>query len=192
VCSLAAVVVPLLDFAFDGKAPTRKSLLACALALAGVSLLEGGAPPPPPTPARFTNQHPRCIGGGCWRKEKAMAAFPGDALRLTAAQLQAVAAVAGGYLLLGPGQVPGAAQVLEWLQTPPLLVRKRRAQKGGGAGRGAGGGERRAADFLAQEGGGASERGPACERALVLARSPACSLARALARSGILSHAPNC
>jgi hypothetical protein len=112
--------------------------------------------------------------------EKAMAAFPGDALRLTAAQLQAVAAVAGGYLLLGPGQVPGAAQVLEWLQTPPLLVRKSERGRGG---------ERVATLSGAGRREGERARAPR-------ASEPSCSLARAcsrsLARSGILSHAPNC
>ncbi|GMH81668.1 hypothetical protein TL16_g09003 [Triparma laevis f. inornata] len=42
ICSLAVVIVPLLDFVFRGKKLNEKSLIGCVLAVVGVALLEVG------------------------------------------------------------------------------------------------------------------------------------------------------
>jgi len=43
ICSLAVVVVPLLDFVFRGKMLSQKSLISCILAVCGVAMLEGSS-----------------------------------------------------------------------------------------------------------------------------------------------------
>jgi len=103
ICSLAVVVVPILDLIFSGKKLSTQSAVGCVLALVGVGLLElppsflsSGSLPPltslsPGDVATFLQ--PLTFGVGFWRMEKAMDAHPQEALRLTASQLLAVATV---------------------------------------------------------------------------------------------------
>ena len=85
-CSLAVVVVPLLDFAFGGKKLGPKALVGCALAVLGVATLEGGGAAAvtlePGDLATFFQ--PLAFGVGFWRMEKAMHNHRGAALKVRA------------------------------------------------------------------------------------------------------------
>jgi drug/metabolite transporter (DMT)-like permease len=93
-CSMAVVIVPLLDFLFRGKKLFPKQLTGVTLAIMGVGILElGGSMTTEPF---FSSGdicsliQPVALGIGFWRMEHAMRKYPDQALRSTAAQLLAV------------------------------------------------------------------------------------------------------
>ena len=112
VCSLAVVVVPVLDAVVDRKATAARTWQAAALAAAGVALLSvnsmGHSVDGPHGAVHgllFTLVQPLAFGYGFYRTEKALAAVPGDldltkaSLACGAMQLLTVKAVADVWLL---------------------------------------------------------------------------------------------
>jgi len=128
ICSLAVVVVPLLDFAFGGKKLGPKALVGCALAVLGVATLEtqgGGATTAAFAPGDLaTFFQPLAFGVGFWRMEKAMHKHPGATLKLTASQLLAVAGVSAAYMCMGLGGVdpPSLSDLQTYLTDPSILA----------------------------------------------------------------------
>ena len=112
VCSLAVVVVPVLDAVVDRKRTSARTWQAAALAAAGVALLSvnsmGHSVDGPHGAVHgllFTLVQPLAFGYGFYRTEKALAAVPGDldltkaSLACGAMQLLTVKAVADVWLL---------------------------------------------------------------------------------------------
>ena len=112
VCSLAVVVVPVLDAVVDRKGTAARTWQAAALAAAGVALLSinsmGHSVDGPHGAVHgllFTLVQPLAFGYGFYRTEKALAAVPGDldltkaSLACGAMQLLTVKAVADVWLL---------------------------------------------------------------------------------------------
>jgi drug/metabolite transporter (DMT)-like permease len=91
-CSLAVVVVPLLDWTLGHKKLSSNQLVGTAAALAGVALLEltgtGGVTLSAGDAVSLIQ--PLAFGLGFWRMEAAMQRHPQEAARSTAAQLLAV------------------------------------------------------------------------------------------------------
>jgi len=125
ICSLAVVIVPLLDFVFRGKKLNEKSLIGCVLAVVGVALLEVGDVGEMSFGSGdlATFFQPLAFGVGFWRMERAMSQHSSEALKLTAAQLLAVASVSTVYMLLGGGDTPppSLSMIQTWLSTPSIL-----------------------------------------------------------------------
>lgn len=97
ICSLAVVVVPLLDFAFkkDQKKDTMMlSILPALLAALGVACLELGGTEAPGVGDLWATLQPLFFGLGFWRVERHMkkAVRPGDTQRFTGAMMLSVAA----------------------------------------------------------------------------------------------------
>jgi drug/metabolite transporter (DMT)-like permease len=114
-CSLAVVVVPLLDMLL-GKFITKSQLVGLVLAMAGVALLElGGA-------TEFTQGdmvsfiQPLAFGMGFWRMEQAMHKFPDQANRSTAAQLLAVFVASAMFCSITDPGVLTIPNIQLWLQ----------------------------------------------------------------------------
>jgi drug/metabolite transporter (DMT)-like permease len=125
-CSLAVVVVPLLDF-LSGKQISRQQMIGTLLAIIGVAVLELGDVFASGTGLQLTSGdlasliQPICFGLGFWKMEKCMQRHPEQANRSTAAQLLAV--FLGSWLYSSIAE-PGAlnmAQATEWLSQPQVL-----------------------------------------------------------------------
>lgn len=125
ICSLAVVVVPILD-ALSGKKLSPKSIVGIICAVLGVAFLEleGG----------ISNFHldagdlltfvqPIAFGMGFWRMEHAMRLYPTEALRLTASQLSAVGVMSALYCFMGYGGVapPTIDQMTEWVMNGQIF-----------------------------------------------------------------------
>jgi drug/metabolite transporter (DMT)-like permease len=93
ICSLAVVVVPMLDFAV-GKRLLSRQWIGAILAVVGVAFLEllGGdlSSQAITTGDMLSLVQPFAFGMGFWKMEQAMREHPGEASRMTAAQLMAV------------------------------------------------------------------------------------------------------
>ena len=126
ICSLAVVIVPILD-ALAGKKMSSKAIIGAIMALGGVALLEVGDGAG--TVMDFTTEdfasylQPIMFGLGFWKMEHAMQKYPCQARRITAAQLFAVFAISTIYCLSGGGGIspPDTAQVIEWVTNPSIL-----------------------------------------------------------------------
>mmetsp|Transcript_3336 Transcript_3336/g.5241 ORF Transcript_3336/g.5241 Transcript_3336/m.5241 type:complete len:563 (+) Transcript_3336:121-1809(+) len=128
ICSLAVVVVPILD-ALTGKHMPLNSIIGAIMALLGVSILEIGDGDIHSALSLSSGDlaslvQPLVFGMGFWRMEDAMHKYPSEAPRLTAAQLFSVAVVSVSYCLLGGGGVdpPALHQIVEWVTDPSLLT----------------------------------------------------------------------
>jgi drug/metabolite transporter (DMT)-like permease len=152
ICSLAVIVVPLLD-TLIGKKLKAKTILCGILALIGCGLLESQgtsladltatlssssssiAPSVDveslkkslssfPLPDLATMLQPLAFGMGFWRMERAMTKFPTQATLLTCAQLISVAVIATFYCALGFGgqEVPSFDDLKIWISTPKILA----------------------------------------------------------------------
>jgi len=131
VCSLAVVVVPLLDYV-AGKKILRREVLGALLATAGVAFLEldglkdgvgAGSGISLSSGDLYTLVQPLAFGLGFWRMEHYMRKFPTDAMKLTAAQLSTIAVVSIGVAMFtSTSAIPDVAQVEQWLSNPTLLA----------------------------------------------------------------------
>lgn len=136
ICSLAVVVVPLLDF-LTGKRIETRQWVGAVLAVAGVAFLElggVGGGDAATTVAQSSSTalvstgdllslvQPFAFGIGFWRIEKALNQYPSEARRLTAAQLLAVfcASACYGWSTLDPSALHSYPWA-EWLTSPSLL-----------------------------------------------------------------------
>lgn len=96
-CSMAVVIVPLLDFVFKGKRLAFRQVLGIVLAIMGVGALELGDVAHTLTAEHLISRgdwisliQPFAFGVGFWRMEKAMHRFPDHPLRVTGGQLMAI------------------------------------------------------------------------------------------------------
>ena len=138
ICSLAVVVVPLLD-SLSGKTLANKQWIGAILAVIGVAFLELGDlddSSPSSSSSTFMTSgstglllsliQPLSFGIGFWRMERAMSQFPDETRRMTAAQLVAVfiASIGYGYCVIGGGDVMITLQRFpwsEWRASPEIV-----------------------------------------------------------------------
>lgn len=121
-CSLAVVVVPLLD-AMAGKVMKSKQITGVVLALAGVAMLELGGSMQDVNfaPGDWCSLlQPLAFGMGFWRMEAAMHKYPNQALRSTAAQLFAVFVASFAYCMCA--EQGAFAHTQEWLTDPTIFL----------------------------------------------------------------------
>ena len=120
-CSLAVVVVPLLDFATGQRLLPRQSIGAL-LALAGVGFLELGDV----TDVSFgagdvaSLIQPFAFGIGFWRMEQAMRQYPESASQCTAGQLLAVFLGSTLYAFISDPASMDLSSVATWLHDPQI------------------------------------------------------------------------
>lgn len=132
ICSLAVVVVPLLDFV-TGKQIKSRQWIGAVLAVVGVAFLElaGGDAAVAAQSAStallskgdmLSLVQPFAFGIGFWKIEKALQRYPSEARRLTAAQLLAVftASAAYGLSAINPSALHSYPWK-EWLTSPSIL-----------------------------------------------------------------------
>lgn len=130
ICSLAVVVVPILDF-LTGKKMKSREVIGASMAIFGVAFLEMGGMS---TENGFgaisfgdlcSFVQPVAFGLGFWRMEKASNRFPDGAARLTAAQLLAVFVSSATYCAFsfsrGMEAIPDMTQLTSWLSDPMIL-----------------------------------------------------------------------
>ena len=103
ICSLAVVIVPLLDF-MTGEKLLPRQWVGAIMALLGVAFLElgggdgiGDALASLTTGDALSMIQPFMFGVGFWKMEKAMHAYPEEARRMTAGQLFAVFVASAVY-----------------------------------------------------------------------------------------------
>jgi drug/metabolite transporter (DMT)-like permease len=140
ICSMAVVIVPLLEFA-TGKKLLARQWVGAIMALVGVAFLElGGEQGFRDAIGSLTAGdalsliQPLMFGIGFWKMEKAMHQFPEEARRLTAAQLMAVflgSATYGLYSLCDAANASITSMSLstfanaypwrEWMTDPSIL-----------------------------------------------------------------------
>ena len=109
-CSMAVVIVPLLDW-IAGKKLLSRQWAGAVLALVGVAFLELGdvdtlmssSGSVFDTGTQLSLIQPLTFGLGFWRMEQAMNKFPEEAPRMTAAQLMAIFVSSVGYGLWSMG-----------------------------------------------------------------------------------------
>jgi drug/metabolite transporter (DMT)-like permease len=138
ICSMAVVVVPLLEF-MTGKRLLPRQWVGAVLALVGVGFLELGdgiseALSGMATGDMLSLVQPVVFGIGFWKMEKAMHRYPEEASRMTAAQLFAVFVASATYGVWSICNVANAADSSlslaavssaypwkEWLTSPSTL-----------------------------------------------------------------------
>jgi drug/metabolite transporter (DMT)-like permease len=129
-CSLAVVMVPILDF-LAGRSLATRQVIGALLAVVGVGFLEfEGASSFQQALALEPGDicsmiQPIAFGLGFWRMESLMQKYPKHAGRGTAGQLLAVFLGSAEYMgVMGttdPSTVPGMDQFLSWVQDPAIL-----------------------------------------------------------------------
>jgi drug/metabolite transporter (DMT)-like permease len=124
-CSLAVVVVPMLDWLFRQKPIRQQQLVGTILAIAGVAALELGDVLGDSMQLSSGDLaslvQPLCFGLGFWKMEQCMQQYPDEANRSTAAQLLAVFL---GSLVFSTLTEPGALSIehaMEWMSNPQVL-----------------------------------------------------------------------
>jgi len=125
ICSLAVVVVPLLDFA-AGKILHSRQLIGAFLAVVGVGFLELGGDLSMQTITSgdvLSLIQPFAFGIGFWKMEHAMQKYPSQACRMTAAQLLAVfvASIAFAYHTIDPTMLQ-SFPLESWLKDSNLFI----------------------------------------------------------------------
>lgn len=125
ICSMAVVIVPILDH-LAGKKILPREIAGAAMAVVGVGFLElgGGGD----AMNSFTSGdvasliQPLAFGIGFWRMEAGMRLFPQEAERMTAAQIFAVfvASTSFGLFALG-ADAPPLSQITTWLMDPMIF-----------------------------------------------------------------------
>lgn len=132
ICSLAVVIVPILDL-LSGKKPSSRTIIGSLMAVAGVALLEldgislanimdentclfcdGDL---------FSLVQPFAFGIGFWRMEHAMKRYPEEAMKMTAVQLTTTAflSILSCIMMSGFDGLPSLYEVLTWVQNPLIL-----------------------------------------------------------------------
>jgi drug/metabolite transporter (DMT)-like permease len=129
ICSLAVVVVPILDFLFKKKSLSIQSIAGLLCAVVGVGLLELSGTNLSLTPGDFfTFAQPLFFGIGIWKMEEAMHKYPMEAKRITASQvlMVAICSVVNCFLIqphFGTGcPPPSLDQIISWITEPKVLA----------------------------------------------------------------------
>ena len=132
ICSMAVVIVPILDYIW-GKPLLRRQVIGALLAAMGVYALEMGGTESLNSGDIMSLMQPLMFGLGFWRMEAAMEKYPTEAGRLAASQLLAVFLVSASYLtcwspVSGSISVsdachalPSTTEVMTWLHDPKIL-----------------------------------------------------------------------
>lgn len=131
ICSLAVVVVPILDF-LAGKKILSREVIGALLAVVGVGLLElddlssgigAGGGSLLSAGDLFTLVQPFAFGMGFWRMEHYMRKFPTSANQLTASQLSTIALSSIACFLYTSGfdGLPEFSQWMQWLHDPTII-----------------------------------------------------------------------
>eukprot|EP00979_Chaetoceros_neogracilis_P001046 scaffold191_cov273-Chaetoceros_neogracile.AAC.61 len=126
ICSLAVVVVPILDH-LTGKKILRREVFGALFAVAGVAFLEldslvAGGAPSLSSGDLYSLVQPVAFGIGFWRMEHYMRKFPLDAMKMTATQLSTIALSSLGVAALtSKSPMPDFAQLTEWLSDSTVL-----------------------------------------------------------------------
>ena len=120
-CSLAVVIVPLLD-QLTGKKLSMKQIVGATMAVVGVAFLElGGGPMHSFTSGEIASLiQPFAFGIGFWKMEQAMRSHSDEASRIAAAQLFAIFCTSAAFCTVG-GNVPDMTQIMAWLTDPVIL-----------------------------------------------------------------------
>lgn len=126
ICSLAVVVVPILDY-MTGKTLLSRQVIGALMALGGVAALELSGMDS--TDLKLSSGdlvsliQPLAFGMGFWKMEKAMHKFPNEANRSTAAQLLAVFCGSAVYALATErSSLLDMHQLQLWLSDPMILA----------------------------------------------------------------------
>jgi len=128
ICAMAVVVVPILDF-LSGKKILSRQVIAAITALLGVALLEldGNALSEGgfllSKGDLYSMLQPLAFGMGFWRMEHAIRRYPNEAMKLTAAQLSAVAIISVLFTIITSGMsgLPPIAEITTWAQNPVIV-----------------------------------------------------------------------
>ena len=132
ICSLAVVIVPILDF-LTGKQIKSRQAIGALLAVVGVAFLEldalqagsaAGNGIHLSTGDMLSLVQPFAFGMGFWRMEHYMRKFPTEAMKLTASQLSVIALTSLAFFIATSGGIsglPDLSQVVEWLTNPVIL-----------------------------------------------------------------------
>ena len=131
ICSMAVVVVPILDYIW-GKPLLRRQVFGAVLAAMGVYALEMGGTETLNSGDIMSLMQPLMFGLGFWRMEAAMEKYPTEAGRLAASQLLAVFLVSASYLTCwspvsgfsvsdASHALPSTTEVMTWLHDPKIL-----------------------------------------------------------------------
>ena len=120
ICSLAVVIVPIMDF-LSGKRLLSRQISGAIMAVAGVGFLEfGGAAGLTLSSGDIASLlQPLMFGVAFWRMETAMRKYPDEANRSTAAQLLAVFLTSAAYCL--STCTIDWQQIQTWLMDPVIL-----------------------------------------------------------------------
>ena len=124
ICSLAVVIVPILDW-LSGKKPSSRTVIGSLVAVIGVALLElDGIEHASFINGDFFNLlQPFAFGIGFWRLEHAMKRYPEEAMKLTAMQLltTAVLSILSCVMLSGLSGLPSFHEIITWVRNPVIL-----------------------------------------------------------------------
>jgi len=131
ICSMAVVIVPILDYIW-GKPLLRRQVIGAVLAAMGVYALEMGGTETLNSGDIMSLMQPLMFGLGFWRMEAAMEKYPTEAGRLAASQLLAVFLVSVSYLTCWSPvsgfsvsdachALPSTTEVMTWLYDPKIL-----------------------------------------------------------------------
>lgn len=132
ICSLAVVIVPILD-CLSGKKISSRTYFGAFMAVIGVAFLELDGLSIESIMSEngsflsdgdiFTLLQPLTFGIGFWRMEHAMRRYPTEAMKLTAVQLTAVALVSilSCIGLSGISGLPSSADIIAWVSNPSIL-----------------------------------------------------------------------
>ena len=131
ICSMAVVIVPILDYIW-GKPLLRRQVVGAVLAAMGVYALEMGGTETLNSGDIMSLMQPIMFGLGFWRMEAAMEKYPTEAGRLAASQLLAVFLVSASYLTCWSPvsgfsvsdachALPSTTEVMTWLHDPKIL-----------------------------------------------------------------------
>ncbi|GKY91086.1 hypothetical protein MPSEU_000081400 [Mayamaea pseudoterrestris] len=125
-CSLAVVVVPLLDYLFANKSVSRNQLTGTLMAIGGVAILELGDVFATGSLQLSSGDlaslvQPLCFGLGFWKMEQCMRLHPDEANRSTAAQLMAVFLGSLAYSTIAEPGALSLQHAMEWMSDPQVL-----------------------------------------------------------------------
>jgi len=128
ICSLAVVIVPLIDF-MAGKKILSREIIGALLAVVGVGFLEmdglredlaaGNSLLSPGT--LYSLIQPVAFGFGFWRLEHWTRKYPEGGMQLTASMMLFIAALMTGVVLLGGTEIPDFDQFATWLSNPTII-----------------------------------------------------------------------